>query len=50
MTERAKCRQTSDKKDALLEISSFPNKLACNIWGSHGGNYEDNSLLGCDIV
>jgi hypothetical protein len=41
----------SDKKDALLEMTSgFPNKSECDIWGSHGGDYEDYNLLGCDIV
>jgi hypothetical protein len=40
----------SDKRDALQEISSFPHKLACDIWDSHCGNYEDFSLLGHDIV
>jgi hypothetical protein len=25
-------------------------KSLCEIWGSHGGDYEDRSLLACDAV
>jgi hypothetical protein len=26
------------------------DSVKCMIWGSHGGDYEDHCLLGCDVI
>jgi hypothetical protein len=42
---------TSQEGLSSVELIKFLNFLIiCEILGSHGSQYEDNSLLGCDTL